>query len=83
MGNEKEIAIIPKGNYVSIMSCRIALAEDTKVEANQADLDYILKEQENFDKGIGVIGGAIKNSEYITIHSPTGSVTIKRSEITD
>lgn len=57
MGNEKEIAIIPKGTYVSIMGCRITLAEDTKVEGNQADLDYILKEQENFNKGIGIVGG--------------------------
>ncbi|OTG82382.1 hypothetical protein [Acinetobacter sp. ANC 4648] len=59
--SKKEIAIIPKGSYVSIMGCRFTLMEDTKVEANQANLDYILKEQENFDKGIGVVGGALNN----------------------
>lgn len=62
MGNEKEIAIIPKGTYVSIMGCRITLAEDTKVEGNQADLDYILKEQENFENGIGVVGEMPKST---------------------
>ena len=56
MSDQKEIAIIPKGSYVSIMGCRITLAEDTKVEGSQADLNYILREQENFDKGIGVVG---------------------------
>ena len=61
MGNEKEFAIIPKGSHVIIMGCRITLAEDTKVEGNQANIDYILKDQENFDKGIGVVGGALNN----------------------
>ena len=51
--SEKEIAIIPKGSYVSIMGCRFTLMEDTKVEANQANLDYILKDQKDFDNGIG------------------------------
>ncbi len=55
--SEKEIAIIPKGNYVSIMGCRITLVEDTKVEGNQANVDYILKEQEDFNKGIRVASG--------------------------
>ena len=55
MNNQKEIAIIPKGAHVSVMGCRITLAEDTKVEGNQANIDYILKDQENFDKGIGVV----------------------------
>jgi hypothetical protein len=56
MSNQREIAIIPKGSYVSIMGCRITLAEDAKVEGSQADLNYILREQENFDRGIGVVG---------------------------
>lgn len=56
MSEKKEIAIIPKGSYVSIMGCRFTLLEDTQVEANQTNLDYILKDQENFDKGIGVVG---------------------------
>lgn len=56
MSDQREIAIIPKGSYVSIMGCRITLAEDAKVEGSQADLNYILREQENFDKGIGVVG---------------------------
>jgi len=54
--SEKEIAIIPKGSYVSIMGCRFTLMEDTKVEANQANLDYILKDQKDFDNGIGIVG---------------------------
>jgi hypothetical protein len=63
MSEKKEFAIIPKGNYVSIMGCRITLAEDTKVEGNQSDVDYILKEQENFNNGIGVMGSAISKTE--------------------
>ena len=54
---ELEIAVIPKGSKVQIMGCRITLVEDAKVEGNQASLDFILKEQENFDEGIGVVGG--------------------------
>lgn len=53
---KKEIAIIPAGSYVSIMGCRFTLLEDTKVEANQTNLDYIIKEQENFNNGVGVVG---------------------------
>jgi len=48
---EIEVAVIPKGSYVSIMGCRFTLMEDTKVEANQANLDYILKDQKEwYDK---------------------------------
>ena len=57
---EKEIAIIPKGSYVSIMGCRITLLEDTKVEGDQKSLDHILKVQEDFDNGIGVMGSALE-----------------------
>ena len=56
MSEKEEIAIIPKGSYVSIMGCRFTLMEDTKVEANQANLDYILKDQKewyNKPKGDG------------------------------
>lgn len=53
---KKEIAIIPAGSHVSIMGCRFALLEDTKVKANQANLDYIIGEQENFENGVGVVG---------------------------
>ena len=49
---EIEVAVIPKGTHVQIMGCRITLLEDTKVEANQANLDYILEEQENFDQDL-------------------------------
>ena len=51
--SEKEIAIIPKGSKVQIMGCSYTLAEDTKVEGGQSNLDYILKAQEDFDNGIG------------------------------
>ena len=53
--SQLEYAIIPKGSCVSIMGCRITLAEDTKVEGNQANIDYILKDQENFNRGIGLV----------------------------
>ena len=56
MSERKEVAIIPKGSYVSIMGCRITLVEDTKVEGNQTDIDYILKEQKDFNNGVGVVG---------------------------
>lgn len=55
MSDKKEIAIIPAGSYVSIMGCRFTLIEDTKVEADQANLDYILKDQKDFDNGVGVV----------------------------
>lgn len=57
MSEKKEFAILPKGSYVSIMGCRITLAEDAKVEGNQSNIDYILKDQENFNNGIGVVSG--------------------------
>ena len=56
MDNQKEIATLPKGSSVSIMGCRFILAENTKVEANQANLDFILNEQSKFDKGIDLVG---------------------------
>lgn len=63
MSDKKEIAIIPAGSYVSIMGCRFTLIEDTKVEANQANLNYILKDQENFNNGVGVVDGyGLKNA---------------------
>lgn len=52
----KIIAVIPKGAKVQILGCSIPLLEVTKVEVDQANLDYILKEQDNFDKGIGIVG---------------------------
>ncbi len=51
----ENIAVIPKGTKVQIMGCSYTLLEDAKVDGNQTNLDYILKEQENFDKGIGVV----------------------------
>lgn len=57
----ENIAVIPKGTKVQIMGCSYTLIEDVKVDGNQANLDYILKEQENFYKGIGVAsGGGLK-----------------------
>lgn len=52
----ENIAVIPKGAKVQIMGCSYTLAEDTKVEGGQSNLDYILKAQEDFDNGIGVVG---------------------------
>ncbi|MDH0032531.1 MULTISPECIES: hypothetical protein [unclassified Acinetobacter] len=45
---ESEVAIIPAGSYVGIMGCRFILLQDSKVEADQANLDYILKHQKDF-----------------------------------
>lgn len=53
---KNEVAIIPAGHYVRIMGCRFALLEDANVEGNQANLDRILKDQEDFNKGIGIVG---------------------------
>ena len=55
-----EVAVIPKGTRVQIMGCRITLLEDTKVEGDQSSLDYILKAQDDFDNGIGVVGYALE-----------------------
>lgn len=55
MVDQKEIAIIPKGTKIQIMGCSYTLLEDASVEGNQDNLNYILKEQENFNKGIGVV----------------------------
>lgn len=59
--SEKEIAIIPKGTIVNIMGCRITLVEDAKVDGNQSNIDCILKDQNDFDKGVGINSG-FKNS---------------------
>ena len=63
---EIEIAVIPKGSKVQIMGCRITLVEDTKVEGDQASLDYILKDQEEYDNGIGIIGEGCLGSKLAT-----------------
>jgi hypothetical protein len=55
-----ERGVIPKGTHVQIMGCRITLLEDTKVDSDQKSLDYILKVQEDFDNGIGVVGYALE-----------------------
>ncbi|MFX1824761.1 hypothetical protein [Acinetobacter sp. AS5] len=56
MSDQKEVAVIPKGNKIQIMGCSYTLLEDVRVDGNQANLNYILKEQKNFEKGIGVVG---------------------------
>lgn len=58
-----ERGVIPKGTHVQIMGCRITLLEDTKVDSDQKSLDYILKVQEDFDNGVGVMGSAIPPSK--------------------
>ncbi|MEQ1412787.1 hypothetical protein [Acinetobacter indicus] len=56
MSDQKEVAVIPKGNKIQIMGCSYTLLEDVRVDGNQVNLNYILKEQKNFEKGIGVVG---------------------------
>lgn len=55
----KDTAVIPKGSKIQIMGCNYTLLEDAKVNGSQENLNYILKEQENFENGVGVVG---KNS---------------------
>jgi len=55
MSDQKEIAIIPKGTKIQIMGCSCTLLVDASIEGNQDNLNYILREQENFDKGIGIV----------------------------
>lgn len=55
MSDQREIAIIPKGAKIQIMGCSYTLLENANVEGSQDNLNYILKEQENFDKGIGIV----------------------------
>ena len=76
--SEKEIAIIPKGTRVSVMGCSYLLLEDAKVDGNQTYLNDALKAQANHYKNIDL---AKPKDGCITIHSPSGSVTIKRSDI--
>jgi hypothetical protein len=49
LDQKQEVATIPAGIHITIMGCRLTLLEETKVEANQADLDYILKDQQHWD----------------------------------
>lgn len=56
MTEKEEIAIIPKGAKIQIMGCSFTLLEDASVEGNQANLNHILEEQKNFNKGIGIVG---------------------------
>ena len=58
MADKKEIAIIPKGSYVSIMGCSYLLLEDTKVDGNQTYLNDALKAQSDYHKGVGVCSGS-------------------------
>ncbi|MBU3845924.1 MAG: hypothetical protein H9855_02900 [Candidatus Acinetobacter avistercoris] len=56
--SEKEIAIIPKGSYVSIMGCSYLLLEDTNVDGNQTYLNDALKAQSDYRNGVGVCSGS-------------------------
>lgn len=51
-----EVAILPAGSEVRIMGCRVVILEDVQVEGGQASLDYVLKAQDDFKKGIGTTG---------------------------
>lgn len=79
MGNEKEIAIIPKGAKIKIMGCSYTLLEDTSVEGSQTNLDYILKEQENFENGIGVVGEMPKCTTEDLIRGALSSMAISNA----
>lgn len=46
------------------MACSITLLEDTKVEANQTNLNYMLKDQKDFYYGVNVVG------EHLYCHLP-------------
>lgn len=86
MSEKIESGVIPAGTRIKLYEGRVTLLEDVVVDADQEWIDKAIKDQENFNNGIGVVGECLsvaKNSEYITIHSPTKSIKVKRSEISD
>ena len=58
LNQEQEVAILPAGSEVRIMGCRVVILEDVQVEGDQQSLDFILKAQEDFKKGIDIVGQA-------------------------
>jgi hypothetical protein len=52
----KEIAVIPKGTDIQIMGCTYTILEDVKVNEYQKHLDDVLKAQNDYQNGIGVVG---------------------------
>lgn len=52
---KKKLQLFLKAPKIQITGCSITLLEDAKVEANQPNLDYILKYQENFDNDMGLV----------------------------
>jgi len=51
-----ECGAIPKGTKVKIDGCPFVLQDDVKVAASQEIVDLAIKNQNDFDNGIGVIG---------------------------
>ncbi len=50
-----ECGIIPKGTKVKVDGCPFVLQDDVKVAASQEIVDLAIKNQNDFDNGIGVV----------------------------
>lgn len=81
MGENQELerGIIPAGTRIKLYEGSITILEDTVVDANQEWIDKAIEDQDNYFKGCNIYNQSSKD-EYTTIHSPTGSVKIKRSK---
>lgn len=51
-----ECGTIPKGTKVKVDGCPFVLQDDVKVAAAQEVVDLAIKNQNDFDNGIGVVG---------------------------
>jgi hypothetical protein len=51
-----ECGTIPKGTKIKIDGCPFVLQDDVKVAASQEIVDLAIKNQNDFDNGIGVVG---------------------------
>lgn len=51
-----ECGTIPKGTKIKIDGCPFVLQDDVKVAASQEIVDLAIKNQTDFENGIGVVG---------------------------
>ena len=80
--SKQERGVIPAGTRIKLYEGRVTLLEDVVVDADQGWIDKAIKDQEDYFNGINRCNQPSKG-EYVTIHSPTDSVRVKRSKISD
>ncbi|RZF53681.1 hypothetical protein EXE30_06815 [Acinetobacter halotolerans] len=51
-----ECGTVPKGTKVKIDGCPFVLQDDVQVGADQTIVDLAIKNQNDFENGIGVVG---------------------------